>query len=43
VRGRLEQLGVEIEGGAPERFGAIIRSEADRLAPLMKSGAIMIE
>jgi len=43
VRGRLEQLGVEIEGGAPERFGAIIRSEADRLAPLMKSGAIRIE
>ena len=43
VRGRLEQLGVQIEGGAPERFSALIRSEAERLAPLAKSGAIRIE
>jgi tripartite-type tricarboxylate transporter receptor subunit TctC len=43
VRGRLEQLGVEIEGGAPERFGAVIRREAERLAPLVKSGALQIE
>ena len=43
VRARLEQLGVEIEGGAPERFSALIRSEAERLAPLAKSGAIRID
>ena len=43
VRARLEQLGVQIEGGAPERFSALIRSEAERLAPLAKSGAIRIE
>jgi len=43
VRSRLEQLGVEIEGGAPEKFSALIRSEAARLAPLAKSGALQIE
>ena len=43
VRSRLEQLGVEIMGGAPEKFGAFIRSEAQRLAPLVKSGTIRIE
>lgn len=43
VRGRLEQLGVQVEGGAPERFGALIRSEAERLAPLARSGALTIE
>ena len=43
LRQRLEQLGVEIEGGPPEKFGALIRSEAARLAPLIKSGALQIE
>jgi tripartite-type tricarboxylate transporter receptor subunit TctC len=43
VRSRLEQLGVEIEGGAPEKFSALIRNEAARLAPLAKSGALLIE
>jgi tripartite-type tricarboxylate transporter receptor subunit TctC len=43
LRQRLEQLGVEIEGGPPEKFGAFIRSEAARLAPLIKSGALRIE
>jgi tripartite-type tricarboxylate transporter receptor subunit TctC len=43
VRGRLEQLGLEIEGGTPEKFGAFIRSEAERLAPLVKSGTLSIE
>jgi len=43
VRGRLEQLGVEIEGGTPEKFAAFIRSEAERLAPLRKSGAVQID
>ena len=43
LRQRLGQLGVEIEGGPPEKFGALIRSEAARLAPLIKSGALRIE
>ena len=43
VRSRLEQLGVEIEGGTPDKFGAFIRSEAERLAPLVKTGALQIE
>lgn len=43
VRDRLEQLGVVIEGGAPEKFGAFIRSEADNLAGLIRTGALQIE
>ncbi len=43
VRGRLDQLGVEIEGGTPEKFDAFIRSEAQRLGPLAKSGVLQIE
>jgi len=43
VRNRLQQLGFEIEGGAPEKFDAFIRSEAQRLAPLVKSGTLQIE
>ena len=43
MRSRLEQLGVQAEGGAPERFSALIRSEAERLAPLARSGVLQIE
>jgi tripartite-type tricarboxylate transporter receptor subunit TctC len=43
VRGRFEHLGVEIEGGTPEKFGVFIRSEAERLRPLVKAGALQIE
>ena len=43
LRQRLEQMGVVIEGGAPEKFGALIRSEAKRLASLIKSGALQVE
>ena len=43
VRARLEQLGLEIEGGTPEQFGALIQGEARRLAPLARSGAVRIE
>ena len=43
VRGRLDQLGVEIEGGTPEKFDAFIKSEAQRLGPLAKSGVLQIE
>ena len=43
VRNRLEQLGVEIEGGTPEKFGAFIQSEAQRLRPLVMAGTLQIE
>jgi tripartite-type tricarboxylate transporter receptor subunit TctC len=43
VRSRLEQLGVEIEGGTPEKFGAFIESEAQRLKPLVMAGTLQIE
>jgi len=43
MRGRLENLGVEIEGGTPEKFSAFIRSEAERLKPLVEAGALQIE
>jgi tripartite-type tricarboxylate transporter receptor subunit TctC len=43
LRSRLEHLGVEIEGGAPEKFGALIQSEAERLRRLVKAGALQIE
>ena len=43
MRGRLELLGVEIEGGTPEKFGAFIKSEAERLKRSLKPGAIQID
>jgi tripartite-type tricarboxylate transporter receptor subunit TctC len=43
LRSRLEQLGVEIVGGTPEAFGALIRSEAERLRRLVKGGALQID
>ena len=43
VRGRLESLGLEIEGGAPEKFGAFMKREAERLRPLVLAGTLQIE
>jgi tripartite-type tricarboxylate transporter receptor subunit TctC len=43
VRGRLEQLGLEVEGGSPEKFGALIAAEAKRLQPLVKAGTLQID
>jgi tripartite-type tricarboxylate transporter receptor subunit TctC len=43
VRARFDQLGLEIEGGTPEKFGAFIKSEAKRLAPLVKAGTLHID
>jgi tripartite-type tricarboxylate transporter receptor subunit TctC len=43
VRSRLANLGVEIEGGTPERFGAFIQSEAGRITRSLKPGAIQID
>ena len=43
VRERLEQLGIEIEGGTPEKFGAFIKAEVEGLTRLIKAGAMQIE
>jgi tripartite-type tricarboxylate transporter receptor subunit TctC len=43
VKQRLDQLGLETEGGTPEKFDAFIKSEAERLARLIKSGAVQVE
>jgi tripartite-type tricarboxylate transporter receptor subunit TctC len=43
VRQRLEQLGIEIEGGTPEKFSAFIKAEVEGLTRLIKAGAVRIE
>jgi len=43
VRKRLDQLGLEIEGGSIEKFSAFIQSEAKRLSHLIKVGAVRVE
>jgi len=43
VRQRLEQLGIEIEGGPPEKFSALIKAEVEGVSRLLKAGALQIE
>jgi tripartite-type tricarboxylate transporter receptor subunit TctC len=43
VRLRLDQLGLEVEGGTAEKFDAFIKSEAARLTRLIKAGALQVE
>jgi len=43
VKRRLDELGLEVEGGTPEKFSAFIRKEADRLTALIKAGALTVE
>ncbi len=43
VRRRLDELGLEVQGGTPEQFGAFIRKEAERLQKLIKDGALTRE
>jgi len=43
VKQRLEQLGLEVEGGTAEKFDAFIKSEAARLTKLIKAGAVQVE
>jgi tripartite-type tricarboxylate transporter receptor subunit TctC len=43
VRQRLDQLGLEVEGGTPEKFAGFIRSEAARLTKLIQAGAVRPE
>ena len=43
VRQRFDQLGLEIEGGTPEKFDALIKSEFAILSRLIKNGAVQVE
>jgi len=43
VRQRLDQLGLEVEGGTAEKFDAFMKSEAARLTGLIKAGALQVE
>jgi tripartite-type tricarboxylate transporter receptor subunit TctC len=43
VRQRLEQAGLEIGGGPPERLGTLIKAEAERISKLVRSGALRVE
>jgi len=43
VRQRLDQLGLEVEGGTAGKFDAFIKSEAARLTSLIKAGAVQVE
>ena len=43
VRQRLDQLGLVVAGGTSEKFDDFIKSEAGRLAKLIKIGAVQVE
>ena len=43
VRQRLDQLGLEVEGGTPEKFAGFIRAEAARLTRLIQAGAVQVD
>lgn len=43
VKQRLDQLGLEVEGGTVEKFDAFVKSEAARLTRLIKAGAVPVE
>jgi tripartite-type tricarboxylate transporter receptor subunit TctC len=43
VKQRLDQLGLEVEGGTPEKFDAFIKSEAAKISSLIKAGLVKTE
>jgi tripartite-type tricarboxylate transporter receptor subunit TctC len=43
VRKRLDELGLEVQGGTPEEFQRFIRNEVERLNRLIKTGALTPE
>ena len=43
VKRRLDELGLEVEGGTPEAFAAFVRKETARLQKLIKDGALTRE
>ncbi|APV50178.1 ABC transporter substrate-binding protein [Betaproteobacteria bacterium GR16-43] len=40
VRAKLQGAGVEIQGGTPEQFAAVIKSEVDKWEPIVKAAGI---
>ncbi|HEV7821024.1 MAG TPA: tripartite tricarboxylate transporter substrate binding protein [Burkholderiales bacterium] len=43
VKRRLDELGLEVQGGTPEQFAAFVKKEAERLQKLIKDGALTPE
>ncbi|MDB5811815.1 MAG: hypothetical protein JWN94_3937 [Betaproteobacteria bacterium] len=43
VKRRLDELGLEVQGGTPEQFAAFVKKEANRLEKLIKDGALTKE
>jgi len=43
VKRRLDELGLEVQGGTPEQFAAFVKKEAERLQKLIKDGALTLE
>lgn len=43
VKQRFAQLGLDIEGGTPEHFGAFIKSQADSMSALIRTGALKLD
>ena len=43
TRARFKQWGLEIGGGTPEEFQAVIQQEVDRIQKLIKSGALNVQ
>ena len=43
VKQRFGDLGLDAEGGTPERFSALIKTQAGELTALIKAGALQIE
>ncbi len=43
VKRRLDELGLEVQGGSPEQFSTFVRKESERLQKLIKDGALARE
>ncbi len=43
VKRRLDELGLEVQGGTPEQFATFVKKEAERLQKLIKDGALTRE
>jgi len=43
VKQRLDQLGLEVEGGKPEAFDAFVKNEAAKVHRLVKAGLLKVE
>lgn len=43
VKQRFDQLGLDVEGGTPEYFGKFIKSQADAMTALVRTGALQLD